>query len=91
MLNRVIRLTPTQFEEEPASVIEPDTNGPYPDGLHTIAAVGDITILDGRRFGFVQSAFKRALLRGLSRAGVHTRDTEPDSGSSRNQPLTHSK
>jgi hypothetical protein len=65
VLNRVMRLTPTQFEEEPVTVIEPYENGPYPDGMHTVSAAGDLTIIDGKRMRFVPSAFRRAVTRGL--------------------------
>lgn len=49
-INRVTRLTPSEFEEVPASVVKPDPSGPYPDGLHTISAVGNLTLIDGLRF-----------------------------------------
>jgi len=49
VLNRVIRLTPTEFKEEQVAVIKPHKNSQYPDGLHTISAVGDITIIDGKK------------------------------------------
>ena len=49
ILNRVLRLTPTEFREEQAVVIEPDEYGPYPDGLHTLSSVGDMTVIDGRK------------------------------------------
>src|SRR3990170_2959561 len=62
VLNRVTRLTPTEFKEELAAVIEPYTNSPFPDGVHTISAVGDITLIDGKRFIFIGSAFKRVLI-----------------------------
>lgn len=42
-------LSPKEFKEEMIARIEPDPNGPYPDGLHTICAAGDITIIDGKR------------------------------------------
>jgi hypothetical protein len=52
VLTRVLRLTPTEFEEEWAAVIEPDKTGPYPDGIHTICAAGDVTVIDGVRKEF---------------------------------------
>ena len=48
VLNRVVRLTPTEFKEERAAVIEP-FDGPYRDGIHTISAGGSITLIDGNR------------------------------------------
>ena len=53
VLNRVLRLTLTEFKEEQVAVIEPYRDGPYPDGLHTISAVGDVTIIDGVRKVFI--------------------------------------
>ena len=47
ILNRVIKLTPAEFEEEKVVEIEPYTDGPYPDGIHTISGVGDMTLVDG--------------------------------------------
>ena len=61
VLNRVLRLTP-EFKEEAAAFIEPDPNGPYPEGLHTISAFGDVTFVDGKRMRFVKNAFKRELV-----------------------------
>src|SRR5207249_2981148 len=43
VLNRVIRLTPRDFEEEQAAIIEPYADSAFPDGVHTISAAGDIT------------------------------------------------
>ena len=61
VINRVTRLAPTGFAEEKAAVVEPCPKGPYPDGLHTLSAVGDITLVDGSRHMFIKSAFKHAL------------------------------
>jgi hypothetical protein len=60
VLNRILALTPSEFKEEPVSAIEPAPRGPYPDGLHTVSAAGDITLIDGKRF-------QRAPLTMLSR------------------------
>jgi hypothetical protein len=68
VLNRVIRLTSTEFEEEPAAIIEPDANGPYPHGTHTISAAGNVTLVDGKRMRFIKSAFKPHLIEGLTKA-----------------------
>jgi hypothetical protein len=66
VLNRIMRLTPTEFEEQQASVIEPDLKGPYPDGLHTISAWGDMTLVDGKCFKFkTTSALRMALTRRM--------------------------
>jgi hypothetical protein len=49
VLNRVRRLSPVAFEEEPASMILPDSLSPDIDGTHTLCAAGQITLVDGKR------------------------------------------
>jgi hypothetical protein len=61
VLNKILRLTPNEFEEEAAAFIEPGPNGPYPEGLHTLSASGDITLVDGKRVRFIEAAFRRTL------------------------------
>lgn len=60
-LNRVVRLTPTEFEEVPEVVIRPPANSPFPDGIHTISAVGDMTLIDSKRHRFIPSAIPYVL------------------------------
>jgi len=61
VLNRVKRLTPTEFEEEPAGIIEPFPHGHYRDGVHTLSALGNMTLVDGLRVTFERVEFERAL------------------------------
>jgi hypothetical protein len=61
IINRVVTLTPTAFREEFAASVDPDPDGPYPDGLHTVSAAGDITLIDGKRLRFVPAQFRRQL------------------------------
>jgi hypothetical protein len=49
VLNEVTTLTPTRFEEVSVAHIDPYQDSPYPDGLHTLCAVGDVTIIDSKR------------------------------------------
>jgi hypothetical protein len=49
-INRLVRLTPTEFEEETVNFLRPDPQGPYSSGLHTLSACGDYTLVDGMRF-----------------------------------------
>jgi hypothetical protein len=49
-LNRIIRLTPEEYEEETVTVVRPDPDGPYPAGLHTLSAFDDWTLIDGKRW-----------------------------------------
>jgi hypothetical protein len=67
VLNRINTLTPTQFEEEDAGVIEPCFDAPYREGVHTVSAVGDFTLIDGKRFIFNRSAFEHELMRNLAK------------------------
>ncbi len=66
VINRVVRLTTTQFEEEPAAIISPPSVGPYPDGIHTLSASGRITLVDGKRSMFIGRALKHSLRDALT-------------------------
>jgi hypothetical protein len=61
VINRVLRLTPTEFAEEAVARVEPDPRGPYPKGLHTVSAAGDVTLVDGKRLRFHRAALVRTL------------------------------
>ncbi|MBW4050712.1 MAG: hypothetical protein HIU85_04500 [Proteobacteria bacterium] len=69
-INRVIRLTPDEFEEEVAARLHPDLAGPCPDGMHTLSAVGDLTLVDGKRHELLPAPLAAALdrLRALARS-----------------------
>jgi len=53
VINHVICLTPTKFKEEKICVIEPYQNSPYPDGIHTLSAADQVTVIDGIKRSFV--------------------------------------
>ena len=69
-LNRILRLTPDAFAEEPAAVIRPVSDGPFPDGIHTISSVGDMTLIDGKRHRFIPSAIPYVIRSSRSRSGA---------------------
>lgn len=48
-ITRIIELTPVSFKEELVKYVGP-FSGMYDKGTHTIAAVGDVTLVDGKRF-----------------------------------------
>ncbi|MGB3870095.1 MAG: hypothetical protein WA937_11620 [Flavobacteriales bacterium] len=48
IFNRIVSLTPTQFHEQAAKRMEP-VPGPWSHGLHTVSAMGDVTLVDGMR------------------------------------------
>ena len=57
VIQRVNRLTPTDFAEEPVVVLEAFADSPFPVGRHTLTPVGDMVLIDGSRAVFVWSAF----------------------------------
>jgi hypothetical protein len=63
VINRVTRLTPVEFDEEPAAVVGPLLDSPYPDGLHTLSAAGGITLVDAKRVVLMTNPAVRAGLR----------------------------
>lgn len=68
VLNRIIRLTPTEFEEERAAVVEPYADSQYPDGLHTISTAGNKTLIDGKKRAFIGanlSVLKHKIRKGI--------------------------
>jgi hypothetical protein len=62
VLNRVLTLTLYKFKEERVSVIQPYLTSPYRDGVHTISAAGNITIIDAKRRAFNRQAFRTELM-----------------------------
>lgn len=58
-INRVRRLTPTDFDEEPVAFVEPDARGPWRAGLHTLSAAGGVTLIDGKGYRFSAGEFVR--------------------------------
>jgi hypothetical protein len=71
VINRIRRLTPTQFEEEPVATVEPDRKGSYPEGLHTLSQVGNFTLVDGKRFEFSVHGLLNNILKGIRRTLDH--------------------
>ena len=71
MINRIRRLTPSEFEEEPVASVEPDKSGPYPEGLHTLSKVGDFTLVDGKRFAFTAYGLLNKIVKGIRRTLDH--------------------
>ena len=66
-LNRVTRLTPDEFEEDVAIHIQPERPGPFPLGLHTLSAVGQQTLVDGKTYVMSPGQFVRVLRSKLRR------------------------
>jgi hypothetical protein len=67
VLNKVTRLTETEFREEQETIIEPSADSPFPDGMHTVSAVGSTTLVDGRRSIFIGIALRHTVIRAIKR------------------------
>lgn len=50
VINEVLELSPTTFREVLVKHIGPIKGSVYDKGMHTISAVGEITLVDGKRF-----------------------------------------
>ena len=68
VLNRVVRLNPTEFEETPVARVDP-VPGRYSRGLHTLSAAGTRTLIDGKRRRFAGPAIRQQLGYRLQRVG----------------------
>lgn len=69
VFNRILKLTPDEFEEELIARLDPDAKGPYPAGLHTICSAGGTTVIDGARYTFFATEMRRAIARKLRVGG----------------------
>lgn len=62
-LNKIVKLTAAEFEEETVGFTAPVMGSLYNKGIHTICEAGDYTVIDAKRFNFVGSAFRYHLMR----------------------------
>jgi len=51
-VHQIVELTPERFREEFVGRIEPEREGPYPDGVHTLGVLDDGCLVDGKRTVF---------------------------------------
>jgi hypothetical protein len=65
-VNRVETLTPDRFVEQVAATINPSSR--YPDGLHTLSAVGQRTLIDGNARHFIPDALGTLVRQRFGRA-----------------------
>lgn len=66
-INRIVTLTPTAFSEEVVRHIGPLKGSAWSKGMHTVSAVGDITLIDGKRYVRDVDQEKRVRQRKLSK------------------------
>ena len=67
-INKVLRLTPDEFEEIPVNVLEPVKGTRFSKGLHTLSQVGEYILIDGKCYRFNYFHFLNQLKRKLSRS-----------------------
>ncbi|MDD5570052.1 MAG: hypothetical protein PHD97_02745 [Bacteroidales bacterium] len=66
-INEIIKLTTSEFEEKEVKTIEPFKNSKFNKGIHTIASVGDYTIIDSKQMIFIPSAFATQFKRKIKK------------------------
>ncbi|MEI7724228.1 MAG: hypothetical protein WCK09_03940 [Bacteroidota bacterium] len=66
-VNRVLQLTIDDFSEETVKFIEPAIGSLYNKGMHTISAVGNYTLIDGKKYSFNFRFFFHQLRQKLTR------------------------
>ena len=74
VLQRVLHCSPDRFEEAEVRRIEPAAQGECPDGMHTLSAWGEHTLIDGKHMRWNLWALLRKLqgrLRLLDEEGTH--------------------
>jgi hypothetical protein len=59
VINRIDRLSPTEFSESSAARIDPIAGSPYPDGFHTLNAMGSGAVFDSKKFEFDWLAWRK--------------------------------
>ncbi|MFW9970749.1 MAG: hypothetical protein ACFFDF_11175 [Candidatus Odinarchaeota archaeon] len=67
-LNTIKKLTPDEFIEEPIMFMVPQKREKYNQGIHTINSVGNITIIDGKRYCFSLINFMKVFQKKI----IHT-------------------
>jgi predicted ATP-grasp superfamily ATP-dependent carboligase/protein-tyrosine-phosphatase len=66
-INKILSLTPNDFQEETASLIYPPRDSSYDKGIHTLSSLGQMTLIDGKRSVFSSGAFLNFFSRNFGR------------------------
>ncbi|MGH9786510.1 MAG: glucosamine inositolphosphorylceramide transferase family protein, partial [Terriglobia bacterium] len=61
-INCIDELSLDAFRETPVCRIAPDSQGPYPHGLHTLSGYGRLTVVDGKRHTWPLGLLLRRLM-----------------------------
>jgi hypothetical protein len=60
-MNKILSLSPDEFQEKTVRLLEPDPKGTYSKGLHHLSSIGDRTLIDGKRYIFSSKDLYRKL------------------------------
>jgi len=66
-INEIMTLSPTVFEENVYSILNPQKDSKFPDGMHTFCVTNGAVIVDGKRECFIWQAFSRKLSKKISK------------------------
>jgi hypothetical protein len=62
IINHITALSPSEFEERPLQIeLDAKAAWPYAEGLHTLCALGDVTLIDAKRRLEVRNDVRRVL------------------------------
>lgn len=73
VINHVTACTPQAYEEAPASILRPDPDGAFPDGLHTLSFGNGRAVIDGKRNSYHPAILAQKLRRRLVRTPENPR------------------
>jgi hypothetical protein len=76
VIHRVEELSPEHYRETVVTRVLPDPRGPFPHGLHTLAAGQEGVWLDGKRFVFDPAGLLRKTMRVAKRAADRVRSPQ---------------
>lgn len=92
LINIIKKLTMNEFVEEVVLEIKPDKYTVYNKGVHTLASMGNKTVIDGKRFVFLPSLFLHRLYRKIqqNRHQKTTRNNHQQKYSNEHCPMDRS-
>jgi hypothetical protein len=74
VVHRIDALSPELYRETVVARLRPDPEGPFPHGLHTLAADQERVWVDGKRFVFDLAGLQRKIMRFAGLAAGRTKD-----------------
>ena len=74
VVHRIDALSPELYQETVVARLRPDPEGPFPHGLHTLAADQERVWLDGKQFVFDLAGLQRKIMRFAGLAAGRTKN-----------------